>query len=117
MGLTYVNGDITGPTGKQERLEFLVDSGSNYSLIPYKTWKRLKIEPTEEFKCVLVDGTRVKRKLGECHMAVVGKKGYARVLLGEPEDDEALLGVLTLENFGLVLHPFTRTLHQMRVRL
>jgi hypothetical protein len=33
--------------------------------------------------------------------------------LGEP-GDEALLGVVTLEILGLVLHPFKRTLEPMR---
>ncbi|PYS11939.1 MAG: aspartyl protease, partial [Acidobacteria bacterium] len=33
---------------------------------------------------------------------------------GEP-GDAALLGVVTLENLGLVFNPFTRTLHPMRL--
>ena len=28
MGITYVNAVVTGPTGKQESLELLVDSGA-----------------------------------------------------------------------------------------
>ncbi len=38
------------------------------------------------------------------------------VILGEP-GDEALLGTVTLENLGLVLNPFTRTLQPMRMML
>jgi hypothetical protein len=38
------------------------------------------------------------------------------VILGEP-GDEALLGVVTLENLGLVLHPFSRTLQPARMLL
>lgn len=37
-------------------------------------------------------------------------------MLGEANDD-ALLGVVTLENLGLVLNPFERTLRPMRMRL
>jgi hypothetical protein len=37
-------------------------------------------------------------------------------VLGEP-GDEALLGVVTLENLGLVLNPFDRTLRPMRAML
>jgi len=36
--------------------------------------------------------------------------------LGEPGDD-ALLGVVTLENIGLIFNPFSRTLHPMRFLL
>ena len=35
--------------------------------------------------------------------------------MGEPGDDQALLGAVTLENLGLVLNPFSRTLHPMRL--
>jgi hypothetical protein len=38
------------------------------------------------------------------------------VILGE-EGDEALLGTVTLEILGLVLHPFKRTLEPMRMML
>jgi hypothetical protein len=33
MGLTYVEGVPTGPTGKTATLRFLVDSGATYSLV------------------------------------------------------------------------------------
>jgi len=51
----------------------------------------------------------------------VGRDAYGRrfaspVILGEPRD-EALLGTITLENLGLVLNPFTRTLQPMRMML
>jgi hypothetical protein len=29
MGITYVEGTVSGPTGKRATLEFLVDSGAN----------------------------------------------------------------------------------------
>jgi hypothetical protein len=39
------------------------------------------------------------------------------VVLGEAGDDQALLGVVTLENLGVVFNPFSRTLHPMRMFL
>ena len=42
--------------------------------------------------------------------------GHTPVILGEPRDD-ALLGVVTLEEMGLVLNPFERSLQPMRARL
>lgn len=39
------------------------------------------------------------------------------VILGDPGDDEALLGVVTLEILGLVFNPFSRTLQPMRLLL
>jgi len=37
-------------------------------------------------------------------------------VLGE-KDDEAILGVVTLEVLGVILNPFTRTLQPMRLSL
>ncbi|MBZ5568656.1 MAG: hypothetical protein LAN64_12480 [Acidobacteriia bacterium] len=41
-------------------------------------------------------------------------EGHTPVILGEP-GDQALLGAVTLEILGLVLHPFKRTLEPMRM--
>jgi len=67
MGLTYIEGVVSGPTGIARPVTFLVDSGAKYSLLP--------------------------------------------------PGDEALLGVVTLEILGLVLHPFNRTLQPSRMLL
>jgi len=52
----------------------------------------------------------------ECHIALPENDGHTPVILGEPGDD-ALLAIITLENLGLVLNPFTRTLQPMRMML
>ena len=39
------------------------------------------------------------------------------MILGEPGDQEALPGVVTLEILGLVFDPFRRTLEPMRMLL
>jgi len=44
-------------------------------------------------------------------------ENHTPVILGEPGDNQALLGVVTLEILGLVFNPFSRTLHPMRMLL
>jgi len=39
MGITYIDGEVTGPHGKQTTVRFLVDSGATYTLIPYDDWQ------------------------------------------------------------------------------
>jgi hypothetical protein len=39
---------------------------------------------------------------------------HTPVILGEPSDP-AILGVVTIENLGLVLDPFSRTLRPMQM--
>jgi hypothetical protein len=34
MGIVFIEGTVTGPTGKQAKLRFLVDSGATYTLAP-----------------------------------------------------------------------------------
>jgi clan AA aspartic protease len=116
MGLTYIEGTVTGPRGKKARLEFLVDSGAMYTLLPWKVWREIELEPAESITCILADGTKVERKVSECHITLPQGQRYTPVLLGE-DGDEALLGTVTLEELRLVLNPFTRQLQPMRMML
>lgn len=116
MGLTFVEGKVTGKNKKSESVEFLVDSGASYTLLPKKTWKKLGLKSKRTETFTLADGTHVERNVSECHIELLDKDGHTPVILGE-EGDEALLGVITLEEFGFMLNPFSRTLQSMRLRL
>lgn len=95
-------------------VEFLVDSGAVYSLVPGNILDSLEIEPHREMSFSLADGTSIKRKVCSAYFEFEGEGGPAPVVYGE-EGDTALLGATTLESLGLVLNPFTRTLHPMRM--
>ena len=116
MGITYIDGTARGPTGKEESISFLVDSGATYSLLPTPVWQSIELEPTREQTFVLADGTRLQRRISTCYLLLPQGEDYTPVILGEP-GDEALLGVVTLEILGLVLNPFNRTLQPMRMML
>ena len=115
MGFTYVEGRAQGPDGREATVNFLVDSGAGYSLLPYQVWQSLGLEPTREEKFVLADGTVVTRNMSSCRLVLPQGADYSPVILGEPGDDQALLGVVTLEILGLMLNPFSRTLHHLRL--
>jgi predicted aspartyl protease len=116
MGITYAEGLLTGPTGKQAAVRFLVDSGATYTLVPRDVWKDLDLSPKRTVSFALADGTQISRAASECHLALPQGDAHTPVILGEP-GDEALHGVVTLEILGLVLHPFKRTLEPMRMLL
>jgi len=121
MGLVYVEGTVTGPTGKKATLEFLVDSGARYTLLPRSVWRKIGLKPRRAMKFLLADGTPIERKLSECRIAFrpsLGQDftGTTPVVLGE-KGDSPLLGVVTLEEWGLMLNPFTRDLEPMRLML
>ncbi len=116
MGVTYIEGIVTGVNDKQATVRFLVDSGATYSLLPYKDWKAIGLSPKRSMTFTLADGTTIERKVSECHINLPEGEGHTPVILGEP-GDEALLGVVTLKILGLVLNPFSRTLQPMRMLL
>jgi predicted aspartyl protease len=116
MGLTYVDGVVTGPAGLSRSVHLLVDSGAKYSLLPIDVWRAIGLAPERRLTFVLADGTQIERDVSECHISLPQGKGHTPVILGEP-GDEALLGVVTLEILGLILHPFNRTLQPARMLL
>jgi predicted aspartyl protease len=116
MGVTYVAGVVTGPTGNQATVRLLVDSGVTYTLLPHDDWQAIGLLPKRSVTFTLADGTTVDRHVSECHIALPQGEAHTPVILGDP-GDEALLGVVTLEMLGLVLNPFTRRLQPMRLLL
>ncbi|MBC8183493.1 aspartyl protease family protein [candidate division KSB1 bacterium] len=116
MGITVIPGMVTGPQGKQESVDFLVDSGATYSLLPESVWKKIDLRPKRKMSFTLADGTSIQRYVSECFISLQEGEGHTPIILGE-NDDQALLGVVTLEILGLVFNPFNRTLHSMQMLL
>jgi predicted aspartyl protease len=116
MGLTYVEGVVTGPAGTSRAVRFMVDSGAKYSLLPLADWRAIGIAPKRRLTFALADGTLIDRDVSECHITLPQGEAHTPVILGEA-DDEALLGVVTLEILGFVLNPFNRTVRPARLLL
>ena len=116
MGVTYIEGTVTGPGGRQATVRFLVDNGVTYTLLAEKDWKQIALAPKRTLTFTLADGTLVERAVSECHISLPQGEGHTPVILGQP-GDEPLLGVVTLEILGLILNPFNRTLQPMRMLL
>src|SRR6059036_1609110 len=117
MGITYVDAEVSTEAGGVSRtVRFLVDSGAGYSLLPEEVWRALGLQATRSLDFVLADGTVIQRNLSHCFFEFAGIRAPSPVILGEGQD-AALLGSITLENMGLVLNPFDRTLRPARMRL
>ena len=97
-------------------VEFLVDSGAKYSLLPERVWREIGLVPRRRMGFVLADGSRIERDISECLIRLLDDYGHTPVILGEAAD-EPLLGVGTLEIFGFVLDPFSRTIRPSRLTL
>lgn len=113
MGLTKVRARVRKGRRAAE-VDFLVDSGASYTVLPEAVWKKLRLRPIATRTFALADGSTVVRRLSEVRFEYGGEGRTVQVVLGERRD-EAVLGVLTLEAFGLMLNPFRRELAPMRL--
>jgi len=111
VGLTYVSGAAIGSADEEVDVDFLVDSDAQYTVLPEHAWQSLGLAARRQQRFRLADGSLTYRDLATCavRLANLGETP-TRVVLGQP-GDFALLGAPTLEELGLVLNPFTRTLH------
>jgi len=100
------NPDVT------EKLEFLIDSGMIYSVIPTPILERLGIKPLAEQEFRLADKSKVVRKKGGALFEFGDQIGVADVIFGEA-GDSVLLGAFTLEALGLALDPLKRELRPL----
>jgi predicted aspartyl protease len=116
MGIIYVEG-IVKWEGKEERVKFLIDSGTTYTVLQRGVWERLGLTPKRTVELVLADGSTISRQLSE---AIIELPPYGQyhnpVILGESED-ENILGTVTLEIFGLMLDPLKRVLRPIKIIL
>ena len=111
MGLTVLELEVGNPAKPKvtERIEFLIDSGAIYSVVPKKILKKLGIKPIGEEQFRLADGSKITRKKGVALFRHQDRVGGADVIFGE-EGDSNLLGAFTLESLGLSLDPLRREL-------
>jgi len=113
-GLIYVDAVVKNEEGRAVSVRLLVDSGVTYTVLRRDVWEQLELRPLGEMEFILADGTAIRRAVSE---AIIELPGYGErhspVVLGESED-ENLLGVVTLEIFGLMLDPFKRVLRPIR---
>lgn len=116
MGVTYVAATLRGPTNDEAQLPLLVDSGSQYTVLPRKVWQRLKLKPKRKARFSLADGTVVEREVSECDITLPMGDGHRPVVLGHA-GDAPLLGAVTLAERGLMLNPFNRKLQPMRLMM
>ncbi|PKB78261.1 MAG: hypothetical protein BZY88_19365 [SAR202 cluster bacterium Io17-Chloro-G9] len=114
MGLTVLEIEVGNPSNPEvtEKLEFLIDSGAIYSVVPTPVLERLGISPLAEQEFRLADGSKISRKKGIALFKYGERIGGADLIFGE-EEDSLLLGAFTLEALGLALDPLRREFREL----
>jgi predicted aspartyl protease len=107
--MTRIPGRVRRPTGRGRsiRLDFLVDSGALFSVLPERVWRALRLGAVRTARFSLADGTVISRGVSECRFEIAGHAATSPAVLGEGRDGP-LLGAVTLETLGLMLNPLTR---------
>jgi clan AA aspartic protease len=90
-------------------VEALVDTGATYTLLPRAVVAPLGVRPREREEFILADGRTVEREIA---IVVVRLDGRTRPTVCVIDDvaPNALLGAVTLEEFGLAADPVNRRL-------
>lgn len=111
MGITFLPITVSHPGGKKHavKLDFMVDSGAVYSVVPSQVLQKLGIREDEEREFILANGQKMKRSIGIARFSYQGRIGGATVVFGK-KGDSTLLGATTLEAMGFVLNPIKRDL-------
>src|SRR4026209_2602249 len=100
MGITYIGGAATGPSG-EAAVEFLVDGGAQYTLVPEEIWAGIGLRALRGQRFRLADGTVMERQISNCVVRLDGLgETPTPIILGQT-GDVALLGAVTLEELGL----------------
>ncbi len=114
MGLTHITVKLTNLTKSKKGYEslFLVDTGATHCLAPASKLRKAGIEIEGKDTYELANGEPLECNYGFARVSFMGSETVAQVIFG-PEDAEPILGVVPLENVGIVVDPKTNSLKRL----
>src|SRR5262249_30998566 len=106
MGFTRLKVFVGNPVefDRGREIEFLVDSGAYYTMVPRAILEEFGIVPIKEQTFTLANGEKIRRQVGLVNLTYKDRPGASLVIFGE-EGDQTLMGVLGLESMGYKLDP------------
>lgn len=114
MGVTHVTVAVNSLSGDAEpyEAEFLVDTGAIDCMASADVLANAGIVPERKKVYELANGEPVEYEIGFARVSFLGETTVAQIIFG-PEDVEPILGVVALENVGIVVDPVSRTLKRL----
>ena len=111
MGTFSVSAGLANPQRGERRLslDLLVDTGATWTMLPADVVSRLGLSASRERMVTLANGERVTYPAGQVAIQLNGEE-IITIFLAGPPDGLALLGAVTLEEFGLAPDPIRKTL-------
>jgi predicted aspartyl protease len=108
MGQFSVPARLTGPTGRGEAVDLLVDTGATLVVVPRPLAERLELVVKFHKPVLLAGGTEATWPIAEVRVAI-GDEDVPTFCLIAP-DGPALLGAVTLESLFLAVDPVAKRL-------
>jgi len=108
MGIFQVPAHLTGPTGRSQEVELLVDTGATFLVVPRSLADRLELRPSRTCDIQTAGGREESLPLAEVHLRLNGDQVTTRCLIA-PEGP-ALLGAVALESLLLAVDPIAKRL-------
>jgi predicted aspartyl protease len=118
MGLTHVTTkirDVSGTSTTPFEADFLVDTGSIDCMAPRDKLIAAGVKPEGKAVYQLANGQPIEYEYGFARVAFFGGETVAQVIFG-PLDAEPILGVVALENAGVVVDPVSRELKRLHAK-
>jgi predicted aspartyl protease len=108
MGLFHVKGHLTGPTGRVEEVELLVDTRPALSFLPRSLAEKLDLKSTHSQRVIMAGGQRDVWPIAEARLALNGDEITTPCFIAP--DGPALLGAVALESLFLAVDPVGKRL-------
>ncbi len=108
MGLFHVSARLTGPTGRTEDLELLLDTGATFVVVPHGLAERLALRPTRTCPLNTAGGREETWPLAELRLAIDGLEVTTPCVIAP--DGPPLLGAVALESLLLGVDPVAKRL-------
>ena len=111
MSTSTVQATLAHPA-RDERsvvLDLIVDTGATYTLLPAEVVAQLGLATPYQRPVVLASGERVTYRVGQVRLKLADEEWTTTFFAG-PTGCHALLGAVTLEQFGLAADPVHRRL-------
>jgi clan AA aspartic protease len=112
MGLFRVLARLTGPTGRTETVEALVDTGATFLVVPRALAERLELSPTRTCPIETAGGRIDAWPLAEVRLRLDGHEVTTPCLIAA--EGSVLLGTVALESLLLAADPVARRLVPVR---
>jgi len=108
MGLFPVRGRLTGPTGRSEDADLLVDTGATLLVVPRSLAERLELTVRRSQPVLIAGGQRAEWPVAEVGPALNGPDVTTPCFIAP--DGPPLLGAVALESLFLAVDPVAKRL-------